>query len=344
MTTTDWILDTHGDPIGSVRKLLQQVWVDQKLEAMLVPTNGSPLSGPAPHILGKASELEEFNPFKPLMTTNAAGFIPDFVQAYGKGKLASLLRPCELRALVEMVKHDSFTLDNMMTICVDCLGTYPLEEYQWRSEHKGASDHLEQETIQFARQGGLLPYRYRAACQMCTGPNASVADLNIGVIGLPVRKVLLVAAKDEATAERLKLDQLTDGVAEASLSAQRDRTVSKLVERNSRVRERIRQGLAEVLPTNIDELIRQFGECESCTTCMQVCPICTVDFPRRGDDGSLLKADVERWLISCAGCGVCEQTCPRHQPLSAIFGAIRQQLADPFDYEPGRSFKECLPL
>lgn len=344
MTTMDWILDTHGDPIGTVRKFLQQVWTNLDLDAMLVPTNGSLIPDPTPHILGKATELDEFNPFKPLMTSNSARYIPQFVEEGGQHRLASLLRPCEMRALIEMVKHASFAIENMMTICVDCLGTYPLEEYQWRSEHKGAPDHLEQEAIQFARQGGVLPYRYRSACQMCTSPKASSADLNIGVIGLPVRKVLLVAAKDQATAERLQLDRITDGAADAELALQRERTVSKLVERNGRVRERIRQGLADVLPANIEELITQFSACNNCTQCMQVCPICTVDFPRRGEDGHYAKADIERWLISCAGCGICEQSCPRHQPLSAIFSTIRQQLADPYSYQPGRSFKERLPI
>ncbi len=39
-----------------------------------------------------------------------------------------------MRALTEMTKHASFNLDNLLTISVDCLGTLPADEYQWRLE------------------------------------------------------------------------------------------------------------------------------------------------------------------------------------------------------------------
>jgi Fe-S oxidoreductase len=51
-----------------------------------------------------------------------------------------------------------------------------------------------------------------------------------------------------------------------------------------------------------------------------------------------------RWMLSCAGCGMCEQACTQHLPLSTIFGHIREQLAAEFGYRPGRSPDEPLPL
>jgi len=59
---------------------------------------------------------------------------------------------------------------------------------------------------------------------------------------------------------------------------------------------------------------------------MNVCPICSVDEPRRAKDGKLVREDVVNWLLSCAGCGMCEQSCPQHQPLSAVFSHIREQI------------------
>jgi predicted aldo/keto reductase-like oxidoreductase len=39
-----------------------------------------------------------------------------------------------------------------------------------------------------------------------------------------------------------------------------------------------------------------------------------------------VREDVVNWLLSCAGCGMCEQSCPQHQPLSAVFSHIREQI------------------
>jgi len=330
--TSNWILETHGDPIGAVRKFVHAVWENEKLEKMLVPTNGGSSLNFQPFVLDNPKQLKDINPFRPLMTSNAARFVPELVNQKPVRRIGTMLRPCEMRALSEMAKRDSFSKDNLLTICVDCLGTYPVEEYNWRVDRKGTPERLEQETLQFARQGGVVPYRYRSACQMCTSPNATDADINIGVIGLHVREYVLVSVKDEKAAERLQTDKFTDCKADEAVVQQRDKLVAKLVERNGRVRERIRQGLTDILPSDVSELANQLSQCDRCQKCLEICPICSVHFPKRGSDGIYIKEDMVNWLISCSGCGMCEQACPRRLPLSAIFTYIRHQLAGPYGY------------
>ena len=94
----------------------------------------------------------------------------DLLEAHPDARFGVLLRPCEMRALIEMVKHKPLEVDRLVTVCVDCLGTLPVDEYQWRAERKGTGDSLTHEALQFAKQGGIVPYRYRAACQICFSP------------------------------------------------------------------------------------------------------------------------------------------------------------------------------
>jgi Fe-S oxidoreductase len=77
---------------------------------------------------------------------------------------------------------------------------------------------------------------------------------------------------------------------------------------------------------------------------MDVCPICSVDRPARTAEGHYDRSGVMRWLVSCAGCGMCEQSCPNHLPISAMFAHIRRQLTDQFDYTPSKSLQDPLPL
>ena len=178
---------------------------------------------------------------------------------------------------------------------------------------------------------------------MCSSPDARGADINIFVIGLPVRQYLLIQTKGEAAGERCRINTLTTGKAEAAMLTQRDKVIWKLAERHNRTRERVVDGLADLIPSGVDALVAQLHKCGACQACLNACPICSVDFPRSGDDGSYLRQDVERWLVSCAGCGMCEQACVNHLPLSAIFGYIRQQLVQSLDYRSGYS-TEDLPL
>src|SRR3970282_1754482 len=107
-----------------------------------------------------------------------------------------------------------------------------------------------------------------------------------------------------------------------------------MAERNSRTRERITQGLADVLPRDVGSLIEQFEACGPCQGCVNNSPICAVDSPGRGPDRKSLREDIRRGSISCAGCGRVEQACPHHLPLTAIFHYIKQQLAQSYGYTP----------
>jgi formate dehydrogenase subunit beta len=189
-----------------------------------------------------------------------------------------------------------------------------------------------------------VSYRYRSACQVCYSPEAKAADVNVLVLGLPARRHLLVQARDQATAERLHLEVHVDGPASPELVAQHQRVVEKLEARRRQTRERLTAVLGPLLPRDVSALVDHFEACGDCRRCLDVCPICAVDYPQRGADDRYLPEDVSRWLVSCAGCGMCAQACPQDQPLSLIFGHIRQQLLAETAYAPGRDPADPLPV
>jgi formate dehydrogenase subunit beta len=268
------------------------------------------------------------------MTYNVAKWIPKWLQEHPDQRLGVLLRPCELRALVVKAKREGFSLDRLVTICVDCLGTYPAEDYPWRAERKGSSEKLTDETLQFARQGGIAAYRYRSACQMCKAPYSQAADLNIGVIGLPVRQTILVTTRDQAAGKKLGLEAAPASQAYSPLLEGRQRSLAKLVERHGQTRQRITDGLADILPKDIHALLERFEQCADCRECLDACPLCDTDFPQRTPAGRYQRVDLVQWMLSCAGCGMCEQTCPEHFPLATAFAYIRQQLDKLIDDAP----------
>jgi Fe-S oxidoreductase len=265
-----------------------------------------------------------FNPFTPLMPINAAQLIPDLVSC--GDQVAAVLRPCEMRTLKAMVELDQLKIENLITISVDCLGTLPADEFKWRAQRKGSPKDLAQEALQFARQGGIIPYRYRTACQICESPEATEADINIGVLGLPVRQYLIINIRDEKIA--LSFTQGDTLPFDAELMAQHQKVVARLVARGQESRQRIFTELDEMLPEDIDSLVEPLHGCDDCRACLDVCPICTSDIPRQDAAGEYILEDVKKWLVSCSGCGICEQTCPKHLPLTIIFEHIRDQLAE----------------
>ncbi len=319
-----WFVETHGDPLGVIQDVISTAWEEFELDKIVVSANGNGM----PALIQEPDEIRQINPFRPLMTKNTAKYIPVFQEDNPTVKLGAVLRPCELRALKEKSKRGEIKEEHLLTICVDCLGTYPQEDYQWRANRKGSPERLAWETLHFARQGGIASYRFRSACQACRSPISDEADLNIGVIGLPVRQVILLAASDRVSDSLLPDSQ--PGVRSTSdLMKQREFVVAKLLQRSTNTRQRLADNLESILPRDVDALVEQFESCEDCRDCFDVCPLCSADYPSKDPSGRYQRQQVKDWMISCAGCGMCEQACPNHLPLATIFGYIREQLLEP---------------
>ena len=49
-------------------------------------------------------------------------------------------------------------------------------------------------------------------------------------------------------------------------------------------------------------------------------------------------------VLSCIGCGMCTSDCPAELPVGLVFRTIGQQVQAVFDYVPGHSVEDALPL
>jgi len=160
--STHWMLKTKGDPLGTVHRFVRDVWQAAGLDALVIPPNAKGQK----HILTDPAGLEEVNPFQPLMLMNMAKVIPDVLKEHKDGRAGVLLRPCEMRALTEIARRGAVQTNSLLTLCVDCLGTFPEDEFEWRAARKGSEKGLTGEALQFAPQGGISAYRYRATLHL----------------------------------------------------------------------------------------------------------------------------------------------------------------------------------
>lgn len=327
---TVWLLMTKGDPLGAVRKFLGRVWLQDGLESMLVPTYQEGGAGIAPSRITNPGLLAQADPFAPRVDAGTARMALKVPKPHPKAQVAILLRSCEARAFQWLVEQKKLSSKNWLVIGVDCLGCYPETDFEWRVGKAGAVESLTREMLRFARQGGVAPYRYRHACQMCASPAAQGADLSIELLGLPVKQHVLITAKNEEIARKYHLHELTDGMASPSLVVQRQRLLSGLAVRRQRILERMMGSLSPEAPGDVDGLIQHIAGCAPCVECLNACPTYTGDFflPSPGAEkaGSEAAWAVRRWLQACVACGMCEEACPRHLQLTAMISRINRRL------------------
>ncbi len=318
--TSHWMLKTHGDPLAATQRFLGALFRTAGLDALLAPLRVGELPSVEPRVLHDAAQMGDLDPFAPLMMVNAAGLAAQYLKAHPDHALGVVLRPCEIRALREVAAREALATERLLIVGVDCVGTFSAEDFAWR----GGAEPLVREALQFVRQGGVAVYRYRLACRLCTDPMPQGVHLTVDLLGLPTRQVILLTARDEETAGRLNLASLTDGPAPAALIGQHQRVLAATVARREHVRRRILEALHTDLAADVEALLAHLIDCAPCRECILACPIASSD-PQL-HTGIPTREAVTNWLAACAGCGMCQEACPQHLPLAAIFARLHDRL------------------
>jgi formate dehydrogenase subunit beta len=314
--TAYWMLETRDEPLRTIHRFLREVFQHAELDRMLIPLRMGGPPGVEPHFIDEPEHLADADPFAPLMTVNAARMIVKHIKANPTKRIGAVLRPCEIRALHQVAQHEGIDLARLFLIGVDCLGTFPTEEFEWRF----GIDRLTHKALQFARQGGINPHRLRSACQMCVEPVPEQVNVAVHVLGLPTQQVILISSPSP---DGFILSEITGGAAPTDLIDRHERMPAALIERRKHARERIIQALDTNLAVNLDALVAHLESCDTCQACLAACPTYST-FHTKGQ--TLTRDSVAEWLLTCSGCGICEEVCAEHLPLTAIFTRIQEEL------------------
>lgn len=333
-----------GDPLAALRGFLARWWSVNRLDALLAPVELANGSGVRTQVIEDPSGLETVNPFAPLMESNAATAIGKFSRDRPDGRLAAILRPCELRALVELRKrrHPPAAADTVTILGVDCLGTFTAEDYAECVRAHGPK-RVSRQLLDHASEGDCSIRRLRTACQVCEWPSPRGADLTIGVIGVAPDDYLLVIAPDEATDERLLLSEVAPTLAEESQVVRREVAVGAVAKKRAKARAEMMEAVPHRF-SDVGSLLSWLSRCTLCGDCLDACPLYDGELggvlgggtPRAGGRALVAElVDVSRWLASCAGCGMCEQSCAGSVPLTLVVAALSGRIRDELNYRSG---------
>ncbi len=268
--------------------------------------------------------------------------------------IALVLKPCEIRALVELVKLQQASIEPFLVIGVDCWGTYSVQDYAAKVSQCAEGSSVTADFLKEAAAGNM-PQGIRGACQVCQYPAAIYTDLEIQLIGEDINKQIRVEAQTEKGTELLN----ALGLEAAPENNERQGAVAKVKE--------ARKQLAEQAEEDFLETIASL--CINCRNCRAVCPICyckqcvfdgpVFDYPLEkylnwSDKKGVLPMPPDKLLFhltrmshvatSCVACGQCEAACPSGVPLGRIYQKISTAAQEALEYEAGRSLEEKLPL
>ena len=346
-----------GEPQSAFRQFLKSL-IEKGVCRSVLTLRRTRGGGAAPALLSKNDELENAVPLAPVMPVNAAKVVSDLTKVSApREPVGVVLRPCENRALIELVKLKQATLDNLILIRFDCPGTYKLDKYTEKAQKSDfVSEFLKKS---FAGEDGDI----REACKVCVHPTAVNVDIAVCLVGCGEGQIFLQAQTDKGREVLSKI-----GLSEEGAPKGRDLAVASLVERRKKALGDFVQKTKKEIG-GFENLLSTLANCINCHNCMSVCPVC---YCRQCFfDSEMLEFEGDRYVaaarrkgalrmpadsilfhitranhigLSCVACGMCQDACPNDVPVFKIFCAVSHEAQKLFGYEPGRSLTEELPL
>lgn len=340
------------NPREATREFFAELFGANLIASALLPARKSGLNQIFPALLSSKDSLDETFPFAPVMPLSTAVQLSKITRfANPTNTVAVLLRPCESRAAVELVKLRQISLDNVLLITRDCPGTVEPETFEEKASDTlpGFSDFTEEQI--------------RPVCRMCEHPTAPVADINIGTFGADGG--IILEAKTDKGEEILKHIALD---AELSDTSARESALKSEAEKRTAFMEKNLAELKEEV-AGIEGLVKFFAKCVDCHNCRTMCPVCycnecffdsaTFHFEgpryeewtqRRGilamprDEILFHLGRMNHIGLSCVACGMCEQACPHDIRVGQLFTLISTTAQKELDIHAGMSVTDPLPL
>jgi formate dehydrogenase subunit beta len=353
------------DLLGALRGFFREILEVDYIKAILIPQHLPMKTMVMPTLVADPDQLDGVDPLAPAFPLNAAKIVSRLTRKPIGSKVAVVLRPCEIRAFVELVKLKQGRTDDVVLIGMDCLGAFQNEDYI-----KYAGEQGTESTVRFYESvldGNLTEIEdppLAPACMSCENPVPINADILIGLFGIEVEDYLWVQSQTEAGTDLLS--QLN--LAETPKPHSRQEAIDAIVAQREACRDEMFVK-TRAATSSLEKMAAYFANCINCYNCRVACPVCYCkecvfvtdvfnhdpsQYLRWANRKGLIKMPTDTLFYhltrlahmstACVGCGQCSNACPNDIPVMELFRTIAQDTQKAFDYEAGGSFDETPPL
>lgn len=353
------------NPLNSLQGFFKTLLQEGEINGLLVPQHLPMRDVVMPTLVTDPEKINGVDPLAPVFPFNAAKMASRLTKKPTGERLAAVLRPCEIRAFIELVKLKQGSMDEVVLVGIDCLGAYNNIDYSRFAAEGGTES-----SVRFCRNAlagkgtAVEDFDVTSACKACEHPIPENADVLIGLVGVDTNDHLLVKAnteKGEALLEKVKLPAAKepDG---------RKGAIDSLIAERVAYRDQMFADTSEAT-NSIEKLTTYLANCVNCYNCRVACPVCyckecvfvtdvfeheSSQYFRWAKRKGIIKMPtdtvffhitrLDHMSLACIGCGQCSNACPNNIPVMELFRTASNHTQKAFDYEPGRSVEDEPPM
>ncbi|MCK5100816.1 MAG: Coenzyme F420 hydrogenase/dehydrogenase, beta subunit C-terminal domain [Desulfobacteraceae bacterium] len=370
MVTTTFLNVDNNNVIVPIQDFLKSVLAQTDIEAMLVPLNRKPSKTIMPVLITDPALLDDVDPLAPTFVMNAAKLVSKLTHKPMGKKIAVVLRSCEIRALIELIKLKQASMEDIIIIGIDCLGAYTTKDFAKLATSDAAD--LTQQFCENALAGKEPSIEngpdLASACRACEYPIPTNADILIGLFGQDIKKQILLQSLTEKGDSLFKNLSYEESEKSSEKLTHRKKVISEVISIKKDFRDKMFEATHEATNT-LEKLSDYFVGCINCYNCRVACPVCYcrecvfntdvfnhdpyqyVQWAKR--KGSVkMPADTNFYHITrlahislaCVGCGQCSNACPNDIPVMELFKYVANTAQAAFEYEAGKDIDQSPPL
>ena len=351
--------------LTSLQKFFRGLLQDGNIDALLVPQHLPMKNSVMPTLVTDPEKINGVDPLAPVFPINAAKVVSKLTRRPIGSQIAVVLRPCEIRAFIELVKLKQGSMDEVLLVGTDCLGAYSNVNYARFAGNDGIETTVRfYQNVLSGKGTAWEDFDLSSACKACEYPVPDNADLVIGLFGVDISDHLLLKANTSRGEELL--DQLA--LPKTKEPEARRKAIDDLVGERIAYRDKMFEETSKAT-SDLNKLTAYLANCVNCYNCRVACPVCYCkecvfvtdvfdhepsQYLRWANRRGILKmpSDTVFYHITrlahmstaCIGCGQCSNACPNNIPVMEIFRTVASYTQKAFDYQAGRSVEDEPPL
>jgi len=350
--------------VKGLQQFFKQLLETQEIDALFLPVGLKGSHSVMPSLVVDPAQLEDVVPLSPAFPINSGRMVSRLSYKASGRKTAVLLRPCEMRAFVELVKLKQGSRQELILIGMDCPRAFTTSDYTAYMKDAPLTQDAYIEKVFSPDSERLNGFEFSSACRTCENPFPVNADINILLHGVDLSDGVVVESGSDEGQEILKSLNLKEAVR----PDKRDEVILQIKEANARASAAMIEEITEKTDS-IEKLNAFFDRCINCYNCRNMCPVCyckecvfntdvfhhqPVQYHQWAEKKGSIKLPTDTIFYhltrmahmshSCVECGQCSNACPSDINVFQLFKSVAQKTQAAFEYAPGMDENQPPPL